>query len=581
MALELERARPRRRSELLWVALVMVGLGLVWTAHAWTHPASVIVGSHGHDGYQAIWFLDWSAFALAHGHNPLLTNFAFYPSGANLMWNTSIPLAGMALSPVTWLFGPIASYNVVVTLGPALSGWCAYVAFRRWTNPLPALAGAVVFGFGPFVVNAVAYETPNLICVASAPLLLIVFDRVASGEVRSPLRLGVALGVVLAAQLLLCEEVLAIEVVTLVTAAVVVGIIGHAKVRSRWPDAVRVGGVGGLIFIVLAAWPLGTQFLGPNRLSATIHVVTDHDADLVGFALPNPSAYPLHDQIFQFVHGNGDAGVSLGVPLLVLLLIAVIMLRRHAFVRILATIMVIIGAFSLGAVLMVAGRARRSWVPLPWRLFSNQPLLRDLFPSRFGVMLDLLAGLLLACLLHSLRHRKLWTRAFIWTLAVLALVTIVHVPFAPVRISKPATFVDQGVCRSGETTPPIVVVLPFYAEQAMTWQAESGFCFKMPSGWLISTATMRQQGHVIAYFGPQVRPVLDVMSKRAGTGLRLPRVTPEIRRQVRAELDHPRTSAVALGPSSGEATLSRWLTSVLGRPVREGTALVWFRNSRW
>jgi hypothetical protein len=564
----------RRRTELVWVAVIMVGLAVIWTARAWAHPTSDVVGSYGTDRYLFLWFLRWTAFALAHGHDPFVTKFAIYPSGANLMWNTAVPLAGLVLSPITWIAGPVLSYNVLLTLGPALSGWCAYVAFRRWANPMPALTGSLLFGFGPFVVNGMAYEHPNLVLVASAPLLLLLFDRVASGEVRSNLRLGIALGVLLAAQLLLSEEILAIEIVALATGAIVVAVVGRAHLRTRMPAALRVVGVGGLVFLLLDAWPLWVQFFGPNRASAPIHKVAAFDADPLGYVLPFAGRWPLHDQLFQFLHGNGDGVTSFGLPLFVLLIVAMITLRHRPVVKILATVMACIAVFSLGPVLVLAGHISR--IAMPWRLVSNLPVLRDLLPVRFTVVLDLLAGLLLALFLQWLGSRDRRTRAMVWGVTVLTLIVVVHTPFPQAPISTPVAFVQQRMCPSVSQKPPVVVVLPFVSEPAMGWQEEAGFCFRMPGGYLVSGSTTRDSsGDLVQSFGPQPLPVVGVASQQAAHGLALPVVTPHIRRQIHTELDHSGITTVVLGPSAGQAVLGRWLTSVFGSPRKIGSTEIW------
>jgi hypothetical protein len=88
-----------------------------------------------------IWYLRWLPFALAHGHDPLISTYLQVPDGFNLLWNTSILLPAFVLSPVTLLFGAVVSYNLLATLALALSAWCAYLAFRRYVRPEAAASG--------------------------------------------------------------------------------------------------------------------------------------------------------------------------------------------------------------------------------------------------------------------------------------------------------------------------------------------------------------------------------------------------------------------------------------------------------
>ena len=100
--------------------------------------AGLVVADHHHpeggDGDPAIfmWFLRWVPFALEHGHDLLVTHHLNYPDGVNLMWNTSLPLPGLLLAPVTEAWGPVLSFNLLLVLAYGLSAWCAYLAIRRF-----------------------------------------------------------------------------------------------------------------------------------------------------------------------------------------------------------------------------------------------------------------------------------------------------------------------------------------------------------------------------------------------------------------------------------------------------------------
>src|SRR5947207_2996747 len=70
-----------------------------------------------------IWSLAWVPYALSHHLDPLVTTYQHYPSGANLMWNTSIVFPSLVASPITVLGGPTVSYNILVVAATAASAW--------------------------------------------------------------------------------------------------------------------------------------------------------------------------------------------------------------------------------------------------------------------------------------------------------------------------------------------------------------------------------------------------------------------------------------------------------------------------
>jgi hypothetical protein len=147
--------------------------------------------------------------AIGHGLNPLFTGFLMAPEGANLLVNPSILLTSVVLSPVTVLFGPVVSYNLLSTASLALSAWAAYLACRRITG---SGAGAIVcgllYGFGPYMqAHSVAH--PNLALAVFPPFALTMIHEIAVSQRRPPGRVGALLGAGCVAQLLTGQELLA------------------------------------------------------------------------------------------------------------------------------------------------------------------------------------------------------------------------------------------------------------------------------------------------------------------------------------------------------------------------------------
>src|SRR5579875_3614314 len=76
------------------------------------------------DNFQHAWFLWHFARALLHGHNPFHTRLMFYPTGANLAWSTTDPLAGFLALPLSVFAGPVVAYNFSLILQLALAAFC-------------------------------------------------------------------------------------------------------------------------------------------------------------------------------------------------------------------------------------------------------------------------------------------------------------------------------------------------------------------------------------------------------------------------------------------------------------------------
>src|SRR5580658_2540964 len=97
----------RALRHLAWIlAFTLPSLVLWW--HVWTgHPTSTLTCACG-DPAQEVWFIAWPAWAIAHLGNLFFSGAVNVPFGANLLSNTSGTLVGAVLSPVTWLWGPVA-----------------------------------------------------------------------------------------------------------------------------------------------------------------------------------------------------------------------------------------------------------------------------------------------------------------------------------------------------------------------------------------------------------------------------------------------------------------------------------------
>src|SRR2546421_11949398 len=171
--------------------LLLGGAGLIYLVVAvgifatiWFQPGGPFTNALGVGGdpQLAIWFLRWQGFALAHGHNLLFTTYLDAPQGVNLMWNTTAPLLGVALAPLTATLGGVFAYNVAETLGLATSAMAAFVMIRRYVQAtdaigtVAALIGGAVYGFSPYMAAHALGHPPAGILFSPPPGLLFVDD---------------------------------------------------------------------------------------------------------------------------------------------------------------------------------------------------------------------------------------------------------------------------------------------------------------------------------------------------------------------------------------------------------------------
>src|SRR5947209_1869714 len=124
-----------------------------------------------------------------------------------MQWSTSMPGPSLLMAPVTLLFSPLVTWNVIQLASPALTGWTAYLLCRHLTGRVgPALLGGYLFGFSPYVLVHVT-GGPYLGLAALLPVLVLLVIRRVQGTIRAR-RFVIATAATLVGQYLISSEVL-------------------------------------------------------------------------------------------------------------------------------------------------------------------------------------------------------------------------------------------------------------------------------------------------------------------------------------------------------------------------------------
>src|SRR5947199_7575548 len=236
----------------LLAAYIALAAGAFWSA--WRAPTGRWVG-HDFDPVLFIWHLRWLPFALGHGLAPLTSDYLNYPQGFNLMWNTSILFPSFVLSPTTLLVGPVFSYNVLSTLALALSGWCAYFAFRRYVRREAAAVGGLLYGFSSFMFGQ-AYNHPHLTIALFPPLVLLLLDEILVRQRIRTVLAGALLGVATGLQVLTGEEIAAATALVAAIGVALLALLQRAELRSRLAHAARALATAAVVAVAIAAYPL-------------------------------------------------------------------------------------------------------------------------------------------------------------------------------------------------------------------------------------------------------------------------------------------------------------------------------------
>ena len=503
-----ERARGVRgwRSLLAGaVAYLVLSIGLWWNVWS-SHPSSTTTCGCG-DSSLFTWFLEWPAYALAHGLNPLYSTYLFHPAGINLLSNTAEVGLGIVLAPVTWAFGPIATLNVALTLSPLLSALAMYVLLRRWVGWAPAaFVGGLLYGFSPFVLVELTDAHLMLGFVAVPPLLVLCLDELLIRQRWRPWVTGLAIGVLALVQLSVGTELLVITAVAVGSGVLLVvawGVAHPDAWRPRVPYALRAAAAAVVSGVVLLAYPAWFALAGPAHLSGDIwgtHGSLAYAGVVLGRYVQD---LPADQRLFALGHqfggyqGRTPSALYLGWALVAVVAAGLVLWWRDVRLWLFAVVGVI------GAYLSI-GLSFHGWSL--WRLFERLPLMENVIPSRFAEVVFLCASVLLGLVCDHV-HRSVVAgrlavgprpdsagvgpaRAVLGAVAGLLVAAIALVPIVnAVSDSLPLTATTVRAPQWFRTVAPhlppdqVLLVFPFSFRQSnMTWQAVDGMSFAMVGG---------------------------------------------------------------------------------------------------
>jgi hypothetical protein len=481
-----------------WSGLGYLVLSVLLWWGVWSdHPSSTTTCGCG-DAARFLWFFEWPAFALRHGHSVLYSPYLFHPTGINLLNDTSVVALTLVLAPVTWLFGPVAAMNVALTLAPALSALAMLVLLRRWVRWAPAaVLGGLVYGFSPFLVTELAYNQLNIAFLAIPPLVVLALDELLVRRRHSPYRTGAWLAVLVTVQFFVSTEVLVITVVAGVVGVTMVA--GWAATRRPEEARVAAGHVGRGVLTaagagaVLLAWPTWYLLRGPAHLTGPIWSngsIDQYGNSLTTFWGHGGGLAPLVGAMVRFGGYQGPALPTLGTlgtGTVVLAVVGVAVWRHDRRLWLFGALGLVAGVLSLGP-------GHGYWVP--WELIDKVPWVGDVVEIRFTLVLTLCLAVMAAVVLDRLHDavsdrwpadRRRSAGLVTVAVGVAALIPSVVALWPDLPLATRPVVPPEWYRTAGTSLPPGQVLLaypaPFSGIQApMAWQAVGGMRWAMAGG---------------------------------------------------------------------------------------------------
>jgi len=543
----------------------------VWTlspSHATTCPCS--------DTSWAVWVIEWPWQALQHALNPWYSRAMFHPQGTNLLTYPGYSAIGVALLPVTALFGPVASFNVAVLLGPVASGVAATWLTARWVRSrvMCMFAGAF-YAFSPLVILNEPLGHLNQTVLVVPPLVVAGLYELFWVRRHRATRVGVALGLLLTLQFFISTEVLVLIVISSIAGVLLLGGMSFWSHGSEVRVAVRESAPGVLAAIlttgVLLAGPALFALYGPSHYSGVVWPGESlSTASIKDFFVPT-SGYNLWWQHPTYSYLQPS---YLAPGLLLVLLLGTIAYRRDRRLMCMGVLSVLCGWLALG----------EWYVFAPWHWLHGLSVLSSVVNIRFSFAMFLFVGVSLAIIGDHLLQRRNAAQGRVLAALLVVVSSFAYVtnavdaaPYSASRVWIPLWYQNEAPrLPAGQ----VVLGFPFFNTTAnfLSVQALEGMHYNVVGGtspqWIAQRQGPAEPGYRDIWNAASVaaRPVLptqasptekaNVLSALRFWGVNwivIPRV------------NGPNTSPVARDP----LTLALWMSSIVGPVHVHSNAWVW------
>lgn len=319
-----------------------------------------------------VWDLWWVARQVTHLANPWFTSHMAAPAGIQLGFDTTMPLAGLIMTPVTLAFGPSASLALLTALTPGLACYAMYRAARLWLrSQAGAIAAGAFFGLSTMLTFQNWYHLNISVGALFLPMALEASVRLRRCPGR---RQGIILGLVLGASVLVNLET-AIMALGLAVLVLVPGLL-----RAPAPGRLMSLALGAVVGAVTASpqiIAMAYQARTDGTAGSDVHGYVTYVAELPGLFGPSPrlAVFGMHGLAASFHVSKPAEGIpAFGVVLTIFAVLGVAAVWRRRSAWLLALLWLGCALLALGPTLHIGSR---DYVPLSqtWQGVPVSPLM--------------------------------------------------------------------------------------------------------------------------------------------------------------------------------------------------------------
>ena len=571
------------------VALLLAVVSLVMWRKVALSPQTTTVGVGGRDFHFYVWSLDVIARGMFRW-GPSLRSSVIYPmeGGVPLTGDTTILGFGFLLAPVTRLFGPVFSLNLVMLSALPLNGAAAFWSYRKVLKCdfFGSLLGAVTFAASPYVMGH-SLGHANLVHLWWFPLAMgLIVPAVADSATRRPLVRAVLGGGVLGLGMLLGSELVAIAAVVVVPWLVFLAVRLRPKINVR-----PLFAAGGCALLLSAPVVWGT--IGDaNHFTGVHQPMNVYVTDVSNVVIPTSDSVLGHvlDVRSLASRWSGNAAETTGYLSIFGVALVVVALQRRVrtasrrFAGLCAWALVL----SLGPYMHIGGVV--SNIPLlPGMVLAVIPLLGSILPGRISFVIFAALGATIALAFKQTESVKsfpansetdpdsVFRARRVLLCKVLACLTVVATlpPLTMSSFNVATTFGLQALSRrgcgvNGDASRAVPVPRDEGSYDALSWQVRGNYQVQLVRArYFARDYPLHGRVLLLDQFVNVAPQSVSALQPRNSA------MSPVTQRQVLTELRGLHTNCVVAAPALIDSATRKNLDVIFGESNRSGGLDYW------
>jgi hypothetical protein len=437
-------------------------------------------------GWQNVWSLWWVADSLRHGRWPGFTQEMFYPGGVDLFWQTLMLANGIAMTPITLVFGPIVAFNTLTFLTFVVAAWSmALLTDAMVKHRFGAWLAGALYTFAPFHVWLSYSGFVERLSIQYFPILLFALWKMSQSNRWWP-AIVAALAVLASFFSSLYYGLFSITYVA-VWSVVKTIINRHDRhtLMQLWQRVVVMGAL-----VAAPVLPFALSILLPGKIppSQTGAVLlddylsrqVDFSASLMTFVTPS-IVHPLWgDAVVEWYRQYSPTHwpISIGFVLVVMAIWGACVWRNTGLPRWWLVMTVVVLVFSMGP--RVVWLTRDMGIPLPYDVLNNIPLVKlGQRPNHFLLLAMAHLAVLTAVAVREGVARLPYPRIGMAIVTLIAMIELWPMPLQPFRPTQSAAY--TLIARE---QPGAVLTIPFDLDDGNTMYGQWYYGRPVLSGYL-------------------------------------------------------------------------------------------------